>query len=294
MFILSSDNFLEAYKRMQYMKQYASFRKVQGDEIHGKMMELEDLVATLSGQKTRKEKLLEQSEREKKSLEKDKGNQEELIKTIQKNKKKYTADIEKKEKEAQEIDRKIDRMIRDAIAAANKKTAESEGNKSDSESKSVSNAAASAPVNKIVLTKESKLIADNFKANKGRLPWPVEKGYVSLRYGNQPHPVLPKLEIHSSGIEITTEEGAAARAVFAGEVMSVQIISGNKVVYIQHGDFITVYYNLEGVTVSAGDKVALKQTIGRVATSPSGKTVIKFFVLQNTTYLNPQSWINPL
>ncbi|RWX00025.1 murein hydrolase activator EnvC family protein [Flavobacterium cerinum] len=286
MFILSSETFLQAYKRMQYMKQYASFRKVQGEEIKTKMAELENLNVTLDGQKKQKQKLLTESEKQKQLLEKDKEDQEQLVKSIQKDKKKYTADIKKKQQEAREIQRQIDRMVRDAIAAANKKSAKSGSEKSES---------ATTGPNKIVLTKEGKLIADNFKANKGKLPWPVEKGYVSLGYGDQPHPVLKTIEIHNSGVEITTESGSSARAVFGGEVMSVQIISGNKVVYIQHGDFITVYYNLASVNVKSGDKVGTKEKIGTVYTNPgSGKTVLKFFVLQNTTYLNPSSWIAPL
>lgn len=286
MFILSSETFLQAYKRMQYMKQYASFRKVQGEEIKTKMAELENLNVTLDGQKKEKQKLLTESEKQKQLLEKDKEDQEQLVKSIQKDKKKYTADIKSKQQEAREIQRQIDRMVRDAIAAANKKSAKSGSEKSES---------ATAEPNKIVLTKEGKLIADNFKANKGKLPWPVEKGYVSLGYGDQPHPVLKTIEIHNSGVEITTESGSSARAVFGGEVMSVQIISGNKVVYIQHGDFITVYYNLASVNVKSGDKVGTKEKIGTVYTNPgSGKTVLKFFVLQNTTYLNPSSWIAPL
>lgn len=292
MFILSSETFLQAYKRMQYMKQYASFRKIQGEEISSKMAELEGLNVQLGSQKKEKEKLLTESEKQKQSLEKDKQEQEKMVKAIQKDKKKYTADIKKKQQEAKEIQRKIDKMIKDAIAAANKKAAAKAG--SGSEKKEVTDATSAEP-NKIVLTKEGKLIADNFKANKGKLPWPVEKGYISLGYGDQPHPVLKTIEIHNSGVEITTESGSSARAVFGGEVMSVQIISGNKVVYIQHGDFITVYYNLASVSVRAGDKVNTKQSIGSIYTNPgSGKTVLKFFVLQNTTYLNPSSWITPL
>lgn len=291
MFILSSDNFLQAYKRTQYMKQYASFRKIQGEEIHLKMEELEKLQAKLSEQKKEKQKLLSESEKEKRALEEDKKEQEKLIKLIQKDKKKYTADIQKKQRESKEIDRKIDRMIKEAIAAANRKAAAEKASSSSGTTKQAAAAATSA--NKIALTKEGEIVANNFKANKGKLPWPVEKGFVSLRYGDQPHPLQPSLTVHNSGVEITTEEGANARAVFAGEVMSVQMIGGNMAVYVQHGNFITVYLNLASVSVSKGEKVAIKQNLGRIYTNPNtGKTVIKFLVLQNTTYLNPQSWLN--
>jgi len=288
MFILSSDSFLQAYKRMQYMKQYASFRKIQGDEIRGKMQELEQRNTALSTQKQEKQKLLTESEKQKQALEAERQEQEKLMKLIQKDKKKYASDIKKKQQQTKDIDRQIDKLLKEAIAAANKKTANAAGT-----NKKTAAAAAAASPNKIVLTKEGQLIADNFRANKAKLPWPVEKGYVSLPYGDQPHPLDNKLKIHNSGVEITTEPGATARAVFAGEVMSVQIIAGHKTVYVQHGDFITIYQNLSTVNVSKGDKVALKQSLGTVYTNPStGKTIIKFVVLQNTTYLNPQSWLN--
>jgi len=290
MFILSSENFLQAYKRLQYMKQYASFRKIQGDEIKGKMTDLDATLSKLETQKKDKQKLLAESEQEKDNLEKDRREQEDLVKSIQKDKKQYAADINKKKKEAKEIERKIDRMVRDAIAAANKKTAK----KTTTESKATTNAAAAAPENKIVLTKEGKIVSDNFKNNKGRLPWPVAKGFISDKFGTHNHPTIKNMPIHNSGVDITTDPGSTVRAVFGGEVMTVQIIEGtrNKIVYIQHGDFITIYYNLSSINVSKGDKVAFKENIGTVATNPvTGECVLKFLVLQNTTYLNPASWI---
>jgi septal ring factor EnvC (AmiA/AmiB activator) len=290
MFILSSESFLQAYKRMQYMKQYASFRKIQGDEIRNKMLQLEELDKTLTGQKKSKEKLLTESEQERDKLKKDKEEQEKLVKAIQKDKKKYNGEIKKMQAEAKEIDRKIDKMIKDAIAEANRKAAAKAT--TAAEKKEIA-AAAKAEPNKIVLTKEGKITADGFKANQGRLPWPVKEGYVSLGYGDQPHPMDKKLTIKNSGIDITTTQGAAVRTVYSGEVGQIQLIEGsrNKIVYVHHGNYITVYYNLSSVSVSSGDKVSASQNIGTVATSPSGKTVLKFWVMQNTTPLNPSSWI---
>ncbi len=166
MFILSSENFLQAYKRMQYMKQYASFRKVQGEEIRSKMEDLENRTAKLKGQKKEKEKLLAESEKQKQILEKDKKEQEKLVKDIRKDKKKYAAEIKKKQKEAKEIDRKIDKMIKEAIAEANRKAAAKAS--SASEKKEIVAAAKKEPT-KIVLTKEEKLIANNFIANRGQI-----------------------------------------------------------------------------------------------------------------------------
>ncbi len=284
MFLLSSQNFMQAYKRMQYMKQYAGYRKSQGDEIKVKSTELAVYNEKLAGLKIEKIKVIQEQEKEKQLLVKEKKEQEVLVNSIKKDQKKIIAEIKKKQQQANEIDKKIQRFIRDAIAAENKKTAKKAGPKTVSTGTSAT---------KIVLTKEGKIESDNFKANKGKLPWPVEKGFVSQKFGDQPHQIQPKLIVHSNGVEITTESGSSARAVFAGTVYSIQILSPiNTLVMIQHGDFITVYQNLSSVSVKKGDKVSIKQTIGKIRTNNStGKTALKFSVLQNDTFLNPQSWI---
>jgi septal ring factor EnvC (AmiA/AmiB activator) len=278
MFVLSAQNFLQAYKRIQYMKQYADFRKMQGEEIRTKQQKLEQAEQSLKTNKKEKEQVLVETEQEKKE-------QERLVKSIQKDKKQIASEIDKKQKEAKQIDRQIKKIIADEIAAANKRNAAKTG--------TIAPKAGTKEATKFVLSAEGKVSSDNFKANKGRLPWPVVKGSVSQYYGDQPHPVHKNLTVHNSGIEITTEAGASARAVFAGEVLQVQVISANnKAVYIQHGDFITVYLNLASVSVSKGQKVSIKQNIGRIHTDASGKAVIKFLVLQNTTTLNPTAWLN--
>lgn len=284
MFVLSSQNFLQAYKRMQYMKQYASFRKMQGDEIKIKTGQLEVVSNKLEVKKKEKEKVLVESEKEKREYEKDRAEQQKLAKAVQKDKKKYTAEIKKMQAESRKIDAQIQKMVREAIAAANKKAKES--------GKTIANPDTGSSA-KFVLTTEGQLLSDNFKANRGRLPWPVVKGYVYSAFGTHPHPAYPDLTITNSGVEIGTEPGSSARAVFGGEVLQVQVINANnKAVYIQHGEFITVYQNLSNVAVSKGDKVTAKQNIGRIHTSSSGKAVMKFMVFQNTTTLNPQNWIN--
>lgn len=285
MFILSSENFLQAYKRIQYMKQYAGFRKMQGEEIKEKQKKLVEAEKRLSESKKEKEIVLQQTEKEKQELEKEKQEQERLVKLIQKDKKKLSAEISKKQKEAKEIDAKIKKLIAAEIAAANKRNAEKSGTTAPK--------AGTTAASKFVLTAEGKVASDNFKANKGKLPWPVAKGYVSLAHGDQPHPIHKNLTIHNSGVEISTEPGSSARAVFGGEVLQVQVISANnKAVYIQHGDFITVYLNLSSVSVTKGQKVSIKQNIGKIHTDSSGKAVIKFLVLQNTTTLNPETWLS--
>lgn len=293
MFLLSSENFLQAYKRAQYMKQYANYRKMQGEEIKKKSEQLTVFNGKLSVQKTAKQELIKENEKERLALQKEKHEQEILVNSIKKDKKKIVAEIRKKQKETKAIDKQIQRLIREAIAEANRKAAAANAKANPGKVVTAAEARAAESSTKIVLTAEGKIIADNFKANKGRLPWPVEKGFVSLGYGNQPHPVHRSLVVHNSGVEITTDQGANARAVFNGEVTKIMILSPvNKAVMIQHGDFFTVYQNLSSVFVNKGDKVSIKQAIGKVRTNgDTGKTVIKFTISQNTTYTNPTGWL---
>ena len=292
MFLLSSQNFLQAYKRAQYMKQYASYRKMQGEEIKGKTNQLLTYNDKIGVQKSAKEKLIVENENEKQELEKEKKEQEKIAQQIQKEKGKIVADIKKKQQETKKIDAQIQKLIRETIAAANKKTAAAKA-KANPKTVSKADTKATEESTKIVLTSEGQLIANNFRANKGKLPWPVEKGVVSLPYGDQPHPVYKMLTVHNSGVEITTETGSSARAVFGGEVTKVIKLSPlNIAIFIQHGDYFTVYQNLSSVNVSVGDKVSIKQLLGKIrANGDSGKTTLKFLILQNTSYNNPASWL---
>lgn len=290
MFILSSENFLQAYKRAQYMKQYTNYRKAQGEEIKSKSNQLVDFNSKLNVQKIVKQKLIVENEKDRSSLLKEKQEQQKVVNSIKKDKYKIAAEIRKRQQEAKNIDRQIERLIREAIAEANRKAAaENAKANPNTPAPKVSSSSSS----RIILTAEAKILADNFRANKGKLPWPVEKGFVSLPYGDQPHPQFSSLQIHNSGVEITTEQGAAARAVFAGEVTSVIVLSPvNKAVMIQHGDYFTVYQNLSSVYVSKGDKVSIKQEIGKIRTSgETGRTILKFTISQNTTYNDPASWL---
>lgn len=296
MFLLSSENFLQAYKRIQYMKQYASYRKMQSDEIVEKTNELSGYNKKLNVQKEVKVKLIKENEQEKQVLEKEKQEQVILANSIKKDKKKIASEIKQQQDEARKIDRQIDKLIRDAIAEANRKAAAKAAKANPNKVVTAAEAKATESSIKIVLTAEGKIESDNFKANRGRLPWPVERGAISLKYGNQPHPTIPSITVHNSGIEITTDKGANARSVFVGEVTEVQMTaSGSKLVFVKHGDFFTVYQNLGKVFVKEGDKVSIKQSLGQIRTNPdTGTAVLKFMVLQNITYANPATWITPM
>jgi septal ring factor EnvC (AmiA/AmiB activator) len=293
MFLLSSENFLQAYKRAQYMKQYASYRKMQGEEIKTKSAQLLTFNGQLEVQKTEKQKLIEEQEKERLKLEQDKKEQEILVNSIKKEKKKTLAEIKKKQQESRAIDRQIDKLIREAIIEANKKAAEANRKANPKKVVTAAETKAIETSTKIILTPEAKIIADNFKANRGKLPWPVEKGTVYSGFGDQPHPIYKTLTVHNSGVDIATEDGSNARAVFGGIVTKVIVLSPvNKAVFIQHGDYFTVYQNLSSVNVSKGDKVSIKQSLGRIRTNgDSGKTILKFMILQNTTPNNPSSWL---
>ncbi len=294
MFVLSANSFLQAYKRAQYMKQYSSFRKMQGDAIIEKTNQISGVNVKLNVQKVEKQKLIKENVSEKLILVKEKQEQQVIVNSIKKDKKKITVEINKQQQESRQIDRQIDRLIREAIAEANRRAAAATAKANPGKIVTVAETKASESSVKIVLTPEGKIESDNFKNNKGRLPWPVERGAVSLKFGNQSHPIYPKLMIHNSGVEITTDQGSSARAVFAGEVTQVQVVSPiNKAVIVKHGDFFTVYQNLSKVFVKEGDRVSIKQNLGTIRTSgDTGQTIMKFMISQNTTYANPALWLS--
>ena len=295
MFVLSSNSFLQAYKRVQYMKQYAGYRKRQAEEIKIKQNRLGIAVNELQTNKKEKEVVIVEKTKIKAEHEKLKQEKEKTAKLIQKDKKKITAEIAKMDKERKAIDKKIKKMINDAIAAENRKRKAEQV--AAAKKNGVTTPVKTAPVSstKIELTPEGKLSSDSFKANKGQLPWPTETGYISTGYGDVPHPEYKNIVIHNSGIDITTDSGSSARAVFAGEVSGVQVsqTTNTYTVLVRHGDFFTAYSNLSSVSVSVGNKVTAKQTLGKIKTNSKGNSVLKFVINQNTTVLNPKSWLKP-
>lgn len=296
MFLLSSENFLQAYKRVQYMKQYAAFRKKQGEGIRAKTEELQQLNSDLIGQKKTKQKLIAENEQAKKKLTQERKDQQDLVATLKKDESKFTTQIRAKQKQADEIDRQIDALIRAAIEEANRiareKAARENANKAPTET-TKNTVTKASKTEEFALTAEDKALAASFTSNKGKLPWPVVKGMVVKSFGTHQHPQFPNVTTNSSGVEIATSDNAEVRSIFEGHVMSIQVIKGaNKVVFIQHGDYISVYSNMATVSVKKGDKVATKQTIGTVAKSHTeGRTVLKFYIYKNKTKINPSDWI---
>ena len=274
MFLFSSEEFLQAYKRVQYMKQYANFRKKHGEEIAEKTSTLQSLNKTLLKQKAYKENLVIENRKVKEQLKQERKSQQKLIKGLKNKSRSLAADIKQRQLKASAIDREIKRLILVAIAASNRAA----GKKSN---------------NAFALTPEAKLLAANFLANKGKLPWPVKKGIVIQRFGTQPHPVVKTTMIKSNGVTIATSPKSEARAVFDGEVMTILSFKGsNPTILIKHGSFITTYKNIGKVYVKKGDKVKAKQNIGEIFTHPkTGKTTLQFSVFNELKPQNPKSWI---
>ena len=273
MFLFSSENFWQVIKRVRYMNQYAAYRKQQGENIAKKTKTLRQLNENLVSQKAVKEELLSDNRKVQEQFEQERKKQQNVLQNLRSNESKYAAQIKKKQRQTVKIDREIDRLIREAIAASNKK-------------------AGTTNVS-FALTPEAKALAANFIANKGRLPWPVRKGVVIQKFGTQRHAVVRTTTIKSNGVTIATTNGAKARAVFEGTVLNiVQFQGSNPIVLIQHGNYVTAYKNLASVSVQKGDKVVSKQEIGSIFTNPTTqRTSLQFSVFYNTTPKNPADWI---
>lgn len=274
LFLLSSNDFLQAYKRYNYMKQYKRYQKNQADSIVSKTTKLLDLNEALLLQKEDKTRLIAANKKAQQQLLLEKNKQQSLIVTLKKDESKYKKAIADKQKESNRIERKIEKLIRDAIAAANKKE------KKKSSSKTLS------------LTPEAKVLAANFSANKGKLPWPVVTGRVTQKFGKQPHPTISGIYTNSSGVKILTSKNSDVKSVFNGVVSEIQVIKGaNQSVYIQHGNYFTVYSNLKQLRVKKGDRVSTGTPIGKIATNNEGKSVLRFFIFNNSNKQNPAHWI---
>lgn len=273
MFLLSSEDFLQAYKRVQYLKSYADYRKKQAEEITIKSDAIAAKNVALEEEKKEKNKVLALNKKQRAALKIDKVEQENLLAVVKENEKKYAADIKVKAKERNKIDRELKALIAADIKASNKgKTG--------------------AVANKFFLTPEAKILANNFKSNKGKLPWPVEEGFVSRRYGTQPHPVVRSLTIDSNGLRLQSPGGAKVRAIFEGEVIRITKSKyGILAVHIRHGNYTSIYDNLKSVSVEKGDMVNTKDIIGEIFTSNSGETELKFVLMQDNDTVDPAQWI---
>ncbi len=275
MFLLSSKSFYQAYKRLKYMQQYNDYRKKQGEDLIVKANEIKTFNDSLVRKKKSKELLISDEESHKKEIESDKKNQEKLVSKIKRDEKKYKRGLQKKIKEEKRITARIDKLIRNAIARANK------GKKKTKKT---------SPG--FVLDAAEKKLLAKFELNKGSLPWPVT-GRITRRFGIQPHPTFSGINVNSPGLHIVTKANTDAKSIFNGKVLALQSQSGGKKsVLIQHGNYISAYNNLENVYVKKGDVVKTGDKVGKVFTDKiSGKTKLLFVLFKNTAKLNPSKWI---
>ncbi|KOY51258.1 murein hydrolase activator EnvC family protein [Polaribacter dokdonensis] len=282
MFLLSSQNFYQAYKRLEYMKQYTAFRKKQGEEIVSQTLVIGKMNDSLLYQKQIKDTLILSEINQKKAIESDKSKQENLLSLIKKKENKYKKDLKKTIQEEKRVTAKIDKIIKEEIERANRLALAKLKNKPKTVKK-----------NEFILSPEAKALAARFDLNKGKLPWPVSDGIIVRKFGVQPHPIFPGITINSTGVHFVTSRGGEAKSIFDGEVFNVLIGSGGKKnVLVRHGNYITSYNNLESSYVQKGDKVKVGQSLGKIFTDKiNGKTTLVFVLLKNTVKLNPASWM---
>ncbi len=273
MFLFASRDFNQAFSRFQYFKQYTTFRKDQANKITVTQQNLTSLIDTLENNRKQRQLIVDENNKIKKELEDEKKMKNSLFENLEKTNKNYLAEIRKKEKESKLIDNEIQKLIRLAISASNNND---------------------SSVNNFALTPEGRIISSNFLSNKGQLPWPLEEGIVTRKFGTQPHPVVRTTTINSTGLMIATYPNSVIKSIFEGEVLSVYgFKGGNPGILIRHGKYISNYQNLSQVFVKKGDKIKAGEEIGIIFTNGiSGKAILKFSIFNELKPENPQNWLS--
>lgn len=273
MFLLSSEDFLQAYKRVQYLKSYADYRKKQAQEIATNTEQLKNINAQLVLDKKQKQKILAANKKQQKALLKDKKEQENLLAIVHNDQKKFATEVRKAIKQRADIDKKLRQLIAADIAANNKgKTG--------------------AVKNKYFLSPEAKALANKFVSNKGKLPYPVDEFIITRRYGEQPHPVLPGIKVYCAGFRLQTPENSPVKSIFKGTVNRIEKArNGILTVHVRHGNYTSVYRNLKSVVVQKGDVVNTQDELGTVFTNKAGVTEMTFVLMEDTNNVNPAQWI---
>ncbi|MFC2089605.1 murein hydrolase activator EnvC family protein [Bacteroidota bacterium] len=268
MYLLASESLNQFYQRIKYMKYLKDYRERKTAELQDMTNQLEERTQELIQLRSGKSKLLYEKENENRELLYEREERNRMVSRLSQEERRIRNQIKEKERIRKELEKEIRRLI------------ELEA------SKSASNTLITA------LTPEQKLLGSNFTQNKGRLPWPVERGIVTADFGAIPHPALPGVVINSNGIDITTNPGEKARAIFDGEVTSVfAILGANYAVIIMHGEYLSVYQNLVDLQVKAGDKVIAKQDIGTIH-ADDNVSVLHLQIWKSKEILNPKHWLS--
>lgn len=272
MYILSSNSFLQAYRRGRYIREYADGIRKRGQQVRSKSEQARQAVSELQKLRTEKTALLAEHTSEMDRLQADQKRIQGLLTSLKKNKTQLERELKNKKQNAAQIQKQIESIVAKELEAQRKKTG----------SKSVTEAG---------LTPQAKQLSSDFAQNKGRLPWPVERGTVYIPFGNQTYPGL-NVQIVNPGISISVPQGSSARAVFAGTVSAVHKINGLYNVYVNHGRYNTVYGDLESVSVKKGDKVTVRQTVGKVYTDKfENKTILTFCLFDWDKKQDPELWL---
>jgi septal ring factor EnvC (AmiA/AmiB activator) len=270
MFIFSSKDFNQSYLRFKYMQQLAEYRKRQFLAINS----LKDILALniekLNEAKMEKTLLLNEEKKEEVNLKSEQQEQQKTLQQLQGKEKELQNKLKEQQRQMQQLQKEIEKLIAEEAKKA-----------------------ASSPSGKFELTPAEKIISTNFGNNKGSLPWPVERGIIVSHYGKQAHPVLKNIEIENNGVDISTTEGAYARAIFDGEVKKIITIPGAQTaVIIRHGEYLSAYTHIETVSVSVGESVKAKQSIGKIYTDKTeNKTILHFEIWKGSVTLNPSGWL---
>ncbi len=296
LFILSAESLSQSYHRLRYLKEYASWQKLQGKEIVGKQEELEKEKQALEITKKEKLALVHSKEAKNLTLQKEEDKKQAEVNELKKTEKSLEADLNKKKKQAEALNRQIEKAIEEEIAAAEKKRIEAE-EKAKKSGKSVQPAEerVAESTGGYAMTKEERTLSGNFASNKGFLPYPLKGSYKIVgRFGVHQFKDLAKVQLNSNGIDIQTTPNNDALAVFDGVVTSIHPVPGyNNLVMIRHGNYLTIYANLKEVYVKYGSKVAIGQAIGKIFTDTENGnlTILHFELWKEQTKLNPEGWL---
>lgn len=275
MFMFASHDFNQAIQRIKYMQYYTEARKKQAGLIEDTQRQLLTKKQELEDRKEQQSKTLTQKQAETGNLSKQKKEKEVTLTDLQKREKDIRADIKKKKDQAEKLRKAIEKVIDAEIAKTMPKGKDAK------------------EVKKITLTPEEKDLSNNFESNRGKLPWPLSEGAITESFGKHQHPDLPGVEINNNGVNIATNKGANVRAVFNGTVVAVASVGGleGKVIILKHGEYMSVYSNIEEAFVNTGDKIKTKQSIGKVLTDDNGGTELHLEIWKGQAMLNPESWI---
>lgn len=289
-FLLSSGSFSEAVRRYNYMLKVAEYRRNQAIAIQNSVNELQVKKTELEGTKEEKVGMLEKQSDQKEELEKEKKEKDSAVASLLEREKKLKKQQEEKSKAAAQLNNRIKLIIEEEIRLARKK-AEEAAKKNPGKTTEV--VIKKGTTETMPLTPQEQALSNDFAANMGKLPWPVTKGHIISQFGQHPHPALKGVTVENNGIDIKTEKGADARAVFAGTVVSVFYLpTMHNCVMIKHGQYFTVYSGIETVSVKANDNVTTKQSLGKLYTDKTEditKMHIEFW--KGKDKMNPETWL---